>query len=44
MALDVDGSRLGIYRKFHILDFHGYYENFYFIPGYGIAGLVYDIR
>lgn len=33
VVLDVDGSRLGTYRKMHIPDDPGYYEKFYFTPG-----------
>lgn len=33
MAIDADGSQLGIYRKTHIPDGPGYCEKFYFSPG-----------
>jgi len=31
--VDADGSLLGIYRKSHIPESHGYHEKFYFSPG-----------
>ena len=33
VAIDSDGSLLGIYRKAHIPDDPGFYEKFYFSPG-----------
>ncbi|MGH9540356.1 MAG: carbon-nitrogen hydrolase [Terriglobales bacterium] len=33
VALDTDGSLLGLYRKMHIPDDPRYYEKFYFTPG-----------
>ena len=33
IALDVDGSIAGCYRKMHIPDDPGYYEKYYFTPG-----------
>lgn len=33
IALDVDGSMAGYYRKMHIPDDPGYYEKYYFTPG-----------
>ena len=33
IALDVDGSMAGFYRKMHIPDDPGYYEKYYFTPG-----------
>lgn len=32
-VIDADGSVLGIYRKTHIPDSHGYQEKYYFTPG-----------
>ncbi len=33
MMIDADGRALGVYRKSHIPDGHGYEEKFYFNPG-----------
>ena len=33
IALDIDGSMAGYYRKMHIPDDPGYYEKYYFTPG-----------
>ena len=33
VAIDADGSILGLYRKMHIPDDPAYYEKFYFTPG-----------
>lgn len=33
MIIDADGQQLGVYRKTHIPDGHGYQEKFYFCPG-----------
>jgi N-carbamoylputrescine amidase len=33
LAIDADGTLLGIYRKMHIPDDPGYYEKYYFTPG-----------